>query len=82
MVALALTALLAGCKQEAKVDPTPARPPLPELALRPMLKELQSLAATLQPPDAKTQKVLREDADIALRLVEADTRTERMVVQS
>ncbi len=78
----ALTTLFAGCKQEPKNEPGPARPPLPALTLHPMLEELQSLAATLQAPDDKTQKVLRDYADISLRLVETDPRTERMVVQS
>ena len=72
---LLATLLLAGCTQEAKADPTPARPPLPKLQLHPMLAELQALASSFVNPDEKQQKQLQDYSEIALQLVETDTRT-------
>lgn len=71
--------LLIGCQQEAKVEPQPDRPALPDLVLRPMLEELRSLAKTLPIPDERAQKTLREYADISLGILEADTRTSSRV---
>lgn len=64
----------ASCQPEPVKATEPERPKLPPLTLRPMLDELRDLAKTLTQPDEKTQKELREYADIALGLVESDTR--------
>lgn len=79
---LTITTLLVGCTQDAAANPDPERPTLPKLVLRPMLEELQTLAATQKAPAAKIQKELRDYADIVLRLVRADARTESMVERS
>lgn len=65
--------LAAGCGG----DPpgTPQAPELPAPPLRSMLAELKALAATLQPPSPAVQRELRDLGDLALQLVEADTRT-------
>lgn len=68
----------AQAKQPAKAQ----RPALPEIQLHPMLAELRKLAAQKTAPDDKTQKQLREYADIALQLVEADKRTQSLVQRS
>ncbi|MBL8730616.1 MAG: HEAT repeat domain-containing protein [Planctomycetes bacterium] len=57
-------------------DARPTAPPLPPLQLRPFLPALERLAATLPPPDAAAQRELRELGDVALRLLEADPRTQ------
>lgn len=72
--ALCCGVALTSCGSEPKAAEKPERPPLPKLALRPMLDELRTLAKSLPAPDEKTQKELREYADISLGLVEADQR--------
>lgn len=72
---LLVTLLLAGCQPAAAPDTGPKRPALPPMQLRPMLGELKALAATLQAPDEKAQKQLRDYSEIALQLVETDART-------
>ena len=78
--ALAITAALGfSCQQQPDPDPVRARPALPKLEMRPMLDELRAIAATLAAPEEKVQRELREYADIALGLVESDSRTASMV---
>jgi len=75
---LVVTLLLAfgACGSPKASASKPAQPPLPPLQLHPFLAELQRLAATLTPPNEASQHELRELADVALRLVEADPRTQ------
>ncbi len=54
---------------------SPQAPVMPVPPLRSMLAELKALAATLQPPAPAVQRELRDLGDLALQLVEADTRT-------
>ncbi len=71
-IAWCTLAFAAACGDGAR-DPAP--PALPPLSLRPMIAELKALAAKLAPPDDAAQRELRELGDVALQLVEADTRT-------
>lgn len=66
---------LAACGREPTAAATAPEPPLPPLQLRPLLTELKALAAQLVAPGEATQRELRELGDLALQLVEADTRT-------
>ncbi|MGK0353749.1 MAG: HEAT repeat protein [Planctomycetota bacterium] len=79
---LTVMTMLVGCTKDAAANPGSERLSLPKLVLRPMLKELQTLAATHKAPEAKVQKELRDYADITLRLVRADARTENLVERS
>ncbi|MCB9877238.1 MAG: HEAT repeat domain-containing protein [Planctomycetes bacterium] len=72
VAALGLT--FAGCGADAK-DTGPKAPPLPPLQLRPMVPELQAILDAWPQPDEATQRELRDYADVALQLVEADPRT-------
>ena len=67
--------LATACDQEQAPAPKLAGPQLPALALRPLLPELKALAARHQPPAEPVQKELRDLAELALHLVEADART-------
>ncbi len=72
---IALGALaLAAAACDAERDTERAGPALPPLALRPMLAELQALADRPLAPDEAAGKTLRDYADVALQLVEADAR--------
>ena len=72
--------LLAAACGEPSTESRPAtRPPLPPLRFRPMLAELQQLAASRARPDERTTKELQEYAGIALQRVEADERTAAVV---
>jgi HEAT repeat protein len=73
---LLATALgLASCNRGSAVSAPPAGPQLPPLQLRPQLPELKALAARHQPPAEPVQKELRDLAELALHLVQADERT-------
>lgn len=73
VAALALT--FAACGGKPKDAAAAERPKLPPLSLHPMLQELQALADRPIAPDESAQKTLREYADVALQIVEADART-------
>ncbi len=64
--------LAAACSRD---EPQQDGPTLPPLALRPLIAELNTIAATSTPPAAAEQKELRELGDVALQLVDADPRT-------
>jgi len=70
---LVVALFTAGCGGDP--PSTPQAPELPVPPLRSMLAELKALAATLQPPSPAVQRELRDLGDLALQLVEADTRT-------
>jgi hypothetical protein len=63
------------CAGEKPQEPAPG-PRLPPLVLRPFLPEMKAMAARLEPPAEAVQKELRELAEVALHLVEADARTQ------
>lgn len=71
--ALLATAALAACSQ-APAEPQKPEPPLPPLLLQPALPAMEKLAAERAQPSEAEQRELRELGDIALQLVEADTR--------
>jgi len=66
---------LAGCGNGEQDAAASSGPQLPPIQLRPMLDELKALGERSLAPDEAAQRTLREYADIALQLVEADTRT-------
>lgn len=70
---VAASALLVAC---AKDQPKSVRsgPPLPPLPLHDVLSEFEALAKAPPPPPESTLREVRDLADIALRLVEADAR--------
>lgn len=72
---LATVLCMAGCNRGSPESAPPAGPNLPPLQLRPLLPELKALAARHQPPAEPVQKELRDLAELALRLVQADERT-------
>ncbi|MEZ6038449.1 MAG: HEAT repeat domain-containing protein [Planctomycetota bacterium] len=72
---------LAACGAEAK-HTGPKPPPLPPLQLRPMVPELQAILDAWPQPDEATQRELRDYADVALQLVEADPRTTARATQA
>jgi HEAT repeat protein len=67
--------LLVACGDEQAVTTTQA-PVLPQPQLQPFLPTLERLAASLPAPDEATQREVKELTDVALRLVEADPRTQ------
>jgi hypothetical protein len=69
-----LTVFAAACSQGQPDANAAVKTPPPQL--QPFLPELERLAATLPEPDASTQRELRELGDVALRLLEADPRTQ------
>jgi hypothetical protein len=76
LAALAAVLWLAtGCDRKPAAPTPPPGPALPPLHLQPLLPELKALAAQLPAPDASTQRDLRELAELALHLVEAEART-------
>lgn len=68
-----LVLLLTACSRD--VSHTPDHPQLPALALRPFQPELSAIAASLPTVPDATRAELRDLADIALHVVEADSRT-------
>lgn len=70
---VATSTLLVACAQDAP-KPTWSGPPLPPLHLHDVLGEFEALAKAPAPPPEATQREVRDLADIALRLVEADAR--------
>jgi len=71
--AVATSVLLVACAKDA-LQPTWSGPPLPPLVLHDVLAEFEALAKAPPPPPDSTQREVRDLADIALRLVEADAR--------
>jgi HEAT repeat protein len=69
----AIAAIAAACSEPTKQQP--AGPVMTPPPLRPMIVELNEAGKTLAAPADAVQKELRELADVALQLVEADTRT-------
>lgn len=68
-------AFTAGCGGGDAGKPRPQGPALPPLQLRPFLADLKALAAAMPVPAEAEQRELRELGDLALQLVEADSRT-------
>lgn len=73
--ALLLTGWLLTACGGSGTPQAPARLPLPPLALQPFIDTLKALAAKSPEVPAATQRELKDLADIALQLVEADPRT-------
>jgi HEAT repeat protein len=75
LVLVTVMSLAAGCNGDATGQRVDQGPALPPLQLRPFLADLKALIAAMPVPPATEQRELRELGDLALQLVEADTRT-------